>query len=161
LEVSDQGPANGAKPTIGTLLKRAEQSMVRVKTTALRPIGLTLAQYVALVELDRSPGVTAAALARACFVSPQAMMVLSAAMEQQGLIARQPHPRHANVNEIFMTPAGRGRLSAARVRIENIEGQVLATYSDTDLEQFAEFLMRFTHAFETAEDTAAVLRTEE
>jgi DNA-binding MarR family transcriptional regulator len=48
----------------GTALKRAEQAMVRVKSAALKPSGVTLAQYVALVELDQQPGITGAALAR-------------------------------------------------------------------------------------------------
>jgi DNA-binding MarR family transcriptional regulator len=48
----------------GMALKQAEQAMVRAKSAALKPSGLTLAQYVALVELDAQPGITGAALAR-------------------------------------------------------------------------------------------------
>ena len=68
------------------LVKRAEQAMVRAKSTALKSVGLTPSQYVALFELDRQPGITAATLARACLVTPQAMMILLKTMEQQGLI---------------------------------------------------------------------------
>jgi len=50
--------------------------MVRAKSAALKPSGLTLAQYVAVVELDAQPGITGAALARASLVTPQAMMVV-------------------------------------------------------------------------------------
>ena len=45
---------------IGMVLKRAEQAMLRAKSAALKPVGLTLAQYVALTELDRQPGITGA-----------------------------------------------------------------------------------------------------
>ena len=67
--------------------------MVRSKGAALKSVGLTPAQYVALVELNQQSGITAATLARACLVTPQAMMILLKTMEQQGLISRSPYPR--------------------------------------------------------------------
>ena len=76
---------------LGRVLKRAEQSLLRAKSGALRPVGLTLAQYVALSELDAQPAITAAALARASLVTPQAMMVVLKSLEDQGLITRTPH----------------------------------------------------------------------
>jgi DNA-binding MarR family transcriptional regulator len=75
------------------LVKRAEQAMIRAKSAALKFVGLTPAQYVALLELDQQPGITAATLARSCLVTPQAMMILLKTMEQQGLISRSPHIR--------------------------------------------------------------------
>src|SRR5262249_28743435 len=85
--------------SLGMLLKRANESMVQAKSAVLKPVGLTLAQYVMLSELDKHPGLTGAALARACLVTPQAMMVVLKAADEQGLIERIPHPRHANVIE--------------------------------------------------------------
>ena len=40
------------EPRLGMLVKRAEQAMVRSKSVALKLVGLTPAQYVALVELE-------------------------------------------------------------------------------------------------------------
>src|SRR5256885_990552 len=88
---------------LGMLVKRAEQAMLRAKSNALKFVGLTPAQYVALHELDAQPGITAATLARLCLVSPQAIMTLLKSMEQQGLIARSFHPRHPNVLELHMS----------------------------------------------------------
>src|SRR5262249_44696368 len=98
------------EPRLGMLVKRAEQPMVGAKSVALKFVGLTPAQYVALVELDHQPGITAATLARACLVTPQAMMILLKTMEQQGLISRSSHPRHPNVLELHMTDVGREAL---------------------------------------------------
>jgi DNA-binding MarR family transcriptional regulator len=139
--------AGGEEPRLGTLVKRAEQEMVRAKSAALKPVGVTLAQYVALQELELQPGVTAASLARACFVTPQAMMVLLNSMEQQGLIARSVHARHANVLELHMTDVGREALYAARNRIEPIESRVWALFSPKELAVFREHLSRFIEAF--------------
>jgi DNA-binding MarR family transcriptional regulator len=130
------------------LVKQAEQAMLRAKNAALKSIGLTTAQYVALVELDLHPGVTAATLARACLVSPQAMMILLKTMEQQGLISRSPHPRHQNVLELHITDAGHEALAAARDRVGPIEQRVFRVFSAKELETFRGLLSRFIAAFE-------------
>lgn len=130
------------------LVKRAEQAMIRAKSVALKFVGLTPAQYVALVELDQRPGITAATLARACLVTPQAMMILLKAMEQQGLVSRSSHPRHPNVLELHMTDVGREALQAARERVDPIEQRVLDAFSARDLAAFRGLLSRFMDAFE-------------
>jgi DNA-binding MarR family transcriptional regulator len=136
------------EPRLGMLVKRAEQAMVRAKSAALKFVGLTAAQYVALFELDAQPGITAATLARACLVTPQAMMILLKSMEQQGLITRSFHPRHPNVLELHMTDVGREALHTARRRVEPMEQRVFAAYSSKDLAAFREYLSRFIEAFE-------------
>jgi len=132
------------------LVKRAEQAMVRSKSAALKSVGLTVAQYVALVELDQQPGITAASLARACLVTPQAMMILLKTMEQQGLITRAAHPRHSNVLEIYMTDVAHEALGEARALVDPIEQRVFGAYSAKDLAAFREFLSRFIEAFDKA-----------
>ena len=130
------------------LVKRAEQAMVRTKSMALKFVGLTPSQYVALVELEQQPGVTAASLARACLVTPQAMMILLKTMDQQGLITRSAHPRHPNVVELHMTDVGREALREARERVDPIEQRVFSEFSTRDLATFREYLSRFIEAFE-------------
>ena len=131
------------------LVKRAEQAMLRAKGNALKFVGLTPAQYVALHELELQPGITAATLARICLVSPQAMMILLKSMEQQGLITRSFHPRHPNVLELNMSDAGREALHAARERIEPMEAAVFGAFSAKELGVFREYLSRFAEAFDT------------
>ena len=131
------------------LVKRAEQAMVRTKSVALKAVGLTPAQFVALVELEQQPGIAAASLARACLVTPQAMMILLKSMDQQGLITRSAHPRHPNVLELHMTDVGREALREARERIDPIEERVFGAFSGRDRAVFRELLSRFITAFET------------
>ncbi len=136
------------RQSVSTLLKRAEQAMLRSKTAALKPVGLTLAQYVALAELEQKPDITAATLARACFVSPQAMMILLKTMEQQGLIGRRPHPRHPNVLELNVTDVGREALHAGRAQVTPVENRIFAAFSKQELEAFRVFLSRFVGAID-------------
>jgi DNA-binding MarR family transcriptional regulator len=143
---SSQRPS--AEPErLGMLVKRAEQAMIRAKSAALKAVGLTPSQYVALFELDRQPGITAATLARACLVTPQAMMILLKTMEQQGLIARSSHPRHPSVLELHMTAVGREALDGGRERVDPIERRVFGAFSAKDQAAFREFLLRFIAAF--------------
>jgi DNA-binding MarR family transcriptional regulator len=133
---------------IGMVLKRAEQALLSAKSAALKPAGLTLAQYVALAELERQPAITGAALARACLVTPQAMMVVLKALEDQGLISRASHPRHPNVLELHLTDPGREALHAGRKRVEPLERRVLDAFSPAELETFTELLDRLIEATE-------------
>jgi len=140
--------ATPADQRIGMVLKRAEQAMLRAKSAALKPAGLTLAQYVALAELGRQPGITGATLARACLVTPQAMMVVLKSLEEQGLIVRSPHPRHPNVLELHVTAAGGEVLDTARHRVEPVERRVTDTFSPGELEALGALLTRWTEALE-------------
>lgn len=141
----------GSTPTdqrLGKILKRAEQALLRAKSAALKPIGLTVAQYVVLAELDRHPGITGATLARACLVTPQAMMVVLKTMEEQGLVSRSPHRRHPNVLEVHITDVGREALQMARERAEPVERRVVDSFSPEELEILCALLSRFTEAID-------------
>lgn len=145
---SIEGKSPNEEERLGMLVKQAEQAMIRAKSAALKFVGLTPAQYVALVELNEQPGVTAATLARACLVTPQAMMILLKTMEQQGLVSRSPHARHANVLELHMTNVGREALQAARERVDPVEQRVFNRFSEKDIALFRRLLRRFIDAFE-------------
>jgi DNA-binding MarR family transcriptional regulator len=132
--------------SLGMVLKRAEQDMLRVKNAALKPVGLTLAQYVALAELDRQPAITAATLARRCLVSPQATMVVLKTLEEQGLITRSPHSRHANVLELHITGAGREALHAGRERVDPVEERIVGAFSEAELRTLRKLLHRWSEA---------------
>jgi DNA-binding MarR family transcriptional regulator len=130
------------------VLKRAEQSLLRAKASALKPAGLTLAQYVALCELESQPGITGASLARACLVTPQAMMVVLKAMHEQGLVDRTPHPRHANVLELHLTDVGREALEGARRLVEPVEQRLHKALPPKDAAVLTELLTRVIHETE-------------
>ncbi len=134
--------AAGDDQSLGKVLKRAEQSLLRAKSGALKPAGLSLAQYVALAELDQHPGSTGSALARACLVTPQAMMMVLKALEEQGLIARTPHERHRNVLEVHLTGAGREALHVGREHAEPVEQRFLAAMSRTEQSTLRALLQR-------------------
>jgi DNA-binding MarR family transcriptional regulator len=129
-------------------LKRAEQALMRAKGAALKEVDVTLPQYVALVELDAHPGVAGATLARACLVTPQAMMVVLKSMDEQGLIERTPHPRHGSVVEIRLTDVGREALSAGRRKVKPLERRLLDAFSEGELTTLRSLLARVAGAID-------------
>jgi len=149
--VSSSSDPSPTDESLGKLLKRTEQTLLRAKSAAVKTVGLTLPQYVALAELSERPGITGAELARACLVSPQAMMVVLKGMEEQGLVERTQHPRHQTVLEIHLTSVGREALSAARKRAEPIEQRIANALSKEQIETLRALLRR---CIEAVGDTA-------
>jgi DNA-binding MarR family transcriptional regulator len=141
--------------SLGKLLKRSEQALLRAKSAAVKAVGLTLPQYVALAELAERPGITSAELARACLVSPQAMMVVLKAIEEQGMVERTQHPRHQTVLETHLTSVGREALSEAHKRAKPIERRIVRALSDNEIESLRSLLGRCIEAVEEAAPPAA------
>lgn len=132
--------------SLGMVLKLAEQRLLRAKSAAVKRAGVSLAQYVALEQLECQPGITGAALARACLVTPQAMMVALKSMQDQDLISRTAHPRHANVLEIHLTPVGKEALAAARARARPVEARIASAFSVDELNTLRGLLSRLAQA---------------
>ncbi|MEO3796165.1 MarR family transcriptional regulator [Nonomuraea sp. B10E15] len=118
-----------ADERLGLDIKRAEQALIAAKQAAVRPAGLTVPQYAALFALSDNPGISGAALARACLVTPQAMTVVLKNLEERGLVERSPHPWHRNVLETRLTPAGLAALEAADERAVLIERAIAGEFS--------------------------------
>jgi DNA-binding MarR family transcriptional regulator len=140
--LAGESASGDAEQSLGRLLKRAEQTLLRAKSAAVKPVGLTLPQYVALAELERRPGITGAQLARACLVSPQAMMVVLRSSEEQGLVERRLHARHQTVLEVYLTDAGREALASARTRVEPVERRITDALSSEEIATLRVLLAR-------------------
>lgn len=106
---------------LGLDIKRAEQVLMAAKGAALKPLDLTVAQYAALFALSGSPGISGAALARACLVTPQAMTAVLKTLEERGLVTRTAHPWHQKVLETRLTDEGAALLDRADERAVRIE----------------------------------------
>ena len=77
---SKPNPKPDVEAGAGYLIKRVQQSLRRLCDAALRPTGLSMAQYVALRALADHPDASAAELARLCFVTRQSLQDLLAGL---------------------------------------------------------------------------------
>ncbi|MGD1222721.1 MULTISPECIES: MarR family winged helix-turn-helix transcriptional regulator [Streptomyces] len=117
---------------LGSHLKRAEQALNATKTAVLKPAGVTVAQYSALLHLGANPGISAAALARLCAVTPPTMNTVLKNLQDRGLIERTPHEWHKNVLETRLTEEGRSVLADADARAVRVERALAAEFTDEE-----------------------------
>ena len=97
----------------GYLLKRVQQALRLKMDSELRNLNLSTAQYAALSALEEEPNASNAALARACFVTPQTMIEVVQGLENLGFITRHSHPEHGRIIQTVITPGGQHKLVAA------------------------------------------------
>ncbi|WP_197093981.1 MarR family winged helix-turn-helix transcriptional regulator [Nonomuraea sp. SBT364] len=139
-----------AEERLGLDIKRAEQELIAAKQVAVRAAGLTVPQYAALFALAGSPGISGAALARACLVTPQAMTVVLKNLEERGLVERTTHPWHRNVLETRLTERGRVALEAADARAVTIERAIADELAGEERETLRALLTRCGEAIRRA-----------
>ncbi|MDP9864056.1 MULTISPECIES: MarR family winged helix-turn-helix transcriptional regulator [Streptosporangium] len=128
---------------LGSHVKRVEQELMALKHMVLKPSGLTVPQYQALYFLGESPGMSAAALARACLVTPQTMATTLGNLENKGLVERTAHPWHRNVLETRLTEKGRAALEEADASASAVERLLSETFTAGEREQLIALLGRF------------------
>jgi DNA-binding MarR family transcriptional regulator len=127
---------------LGSHVKRAEQALNATKTAVLRPAGVTVAQYSALLHLSANPGISAAALARLCVVTPPTMNTVLKNLQDRGLIERTPHEWHKNVLETRLTAEGRAVMADADARAVRVERALAAEFTDEEREALVGLLGR-------------------
>ncbi|WP_406282358.1 MarR family winged helix-turn-helix transcriptional regulator [Streptomyces sp. NBC_00209] len=127
---------------LGLDIKRAEQALMAAKSAALKDAGLTVAQYAALLALSDNPGISGAALARACLVTPQAMAGVLKHLEERGLIARSAHPYHQKMLETRLTEAGTETLRHADERAVRIERRIADALTPGERDALRDLLAR-------------------
>lgn len=120
---------------LGTLIKQAEQALMAEKNRVLRPFGLTVPQYSALLILSEQPAISSARLARLCGVTAQAMNGVVGLLEQRGLINRSQSADHAKVFLLGLTHAGAAVLKQADQEAVGVERRLADAYTAADLGQ--------------------------
>lgn len=125
---------------LGTLIKQAEQALIAEKNRVLRPFGLTVPQYSALLVLSEHPLISSARLARLCGVTAQAMNGVVGLLEQRGLISRAQSADHAKVLLLGLTPAGGALLQQADQEAVAVERRLAQAYGDDELGRFRAYL---------------------
>lgn len=127
---------------LGLVIKRAEQTLIRAKSEALTPFGLTVPQYAALLTVSEESGITAAELARRCLVTPQTMTTVIRNIADKGLVERRPHPTIGHVQQTFLTAEGRRLLKKADLAAVAVEQQLVRSMSSSDRRLVRELLER-------------------
>ena len=116
-------------PQVGYTLKHAQSLLHLRMEEALRPLRLTVSQYSCLHHLRREPGISAAALARATFVTRQSMNAMLQQLIDRDLVARPSRAESGRALPTKLTVAGAASLDAAQNRVDGVEQRMLAGLS--------------------------------
>ncbi|MBX8690173.1 MarR family transcriptional regulator, partial [Mycobacterium sp. 20091114027_K0903767] len=87
----------------GYLVKRVQQSLRRNCDAALRPTGLSMAQYTVLRALADHPQASAAELARLCFVTRQSLQDVLSGLRADALVEESAGPQRGRARSLQLT----------------------------------------------------------
>jgi DNA-binding MarR family transcriptional regulator len=119
-------------PQVGYLVKQAQSLLHLRMEEALRPLQLTVSQYSCLHHLRREPGISAAALARATFVTRQSMNAMLQQLIDRDLVTRPSRPESGRALPTLLTDAGAEALDAAQHLVDDVQQRMLAHLSTTE-----------------------------
>ena len=135
---------------VGYELKRAQHALRAATDAVARQQGLTTPQYSALDALGRSPGLHGAALARACFVTPQTMDQLLKRLEVSGLISRASDPAHGRRLPYSLTESGRRVLDVMTEAMDAVQIRMVSGLSAEDVETLSSHLRSCAESLQTS-----------
>lgn len=131
---------------LGYALKRAQHALRTAMDDALRPLGLTSAQYAVLSAIELDPGISNATLARAAFVTAQTMQGIVANLEKAALLKRKVDPAHGRILKGQLTRKGETVLRDAHERVARVEGLMLARLDAGEAQHLTNRLLDFCEA---------------
>src|ERR1700734_3021220 len=134
--------ATEAERSIGYLVKRVQQGLRRECDAALKPTGLSMAQYSMLRALHEHPEASAAELARLCFVTRQSLQDVLNGLRAAGLVETSDAPPRGRARSLQLTRLGSRRLAAAHDAVFGVEAVMLQGISARDRRTVAEVLLR-------------------
>jgi DNA-binding MarR family transcriptional regulator len=115
--------------TLVYLVGRVNQGIRRELRSRLAGWELSVPEFTALSILKRRAGLSNAQLARRSLVTPQTMIEILAGLERRGLVLREVDPAHGRILRAELTDAGMRLISAAELRIEALQAEVLRDVS--------------------------------
>ncbi|RKN04267.1 MarR family transcriptional regulator [Streptomyces radicis] len=121
-------------------MRRADLALQSTKEPPLRKLGVSGSLYAVLINLEVTPGLTGAELARTVGVTPQAIAPLVGKLVDRGWVERRPHPRHANVQELHLTANGRRELAGADRLMVHLDRHLQDSLGDDDYRRLCALL---------------------
>jgi len=135
-------------PRVAYLVYRVERRLRTRIDEVVRLHGVTTTEYVTLSVLRRRDGMSVAQLARWAFVTPQAMNVLIAGLEERKLVRRRPDPQHGRVRKTSVTRKGIQVLDRCDRSLDKIENDMLGQLPSDNIDLLRDMLATCAHSLE-------------
>ncbi len=128
-------------PRLFYLLNRARHALFKAADVDLiETLDITGAQLGALFVLGETPGCTLGDLAERLDLNASAVTGLSDRLERAGFIARKPSETDRRVTNLFLTPAGKDRVRAAKPLLADVNARLCEGFSEEEIALVARFL---------------------
>jgi DNA-binding MarR family transcriptional regulator len=121
---------------LGYLLYRITAALRPEVTAELKPLSLTLPEFVCLRILSMHPGRSSAELARDTNVSPQAMNTVLRGLQEMGVVERPASVSSGRALPASLTPKGKALLKRAEAAVRVADDRVLASLTPTQRREF-------------------------
>jgi DNA-binding MarR family transcriptional regulator len=125
---------------LGYLLYRIMTALKPAATAELKPLGLTLPEFVCLRILSMSPGRSSAELARDTNVSPQAMNTVLRGLQEVGVVERPASVSSGRALPACLTPKGKALLKRAEAAVRVADDRVLASLTPGQRREFKQLV---------------------
>ncbi|OHV01125.1 MarR family winged helix-turn-helix transcriptional regulator [Mycobacterium talmoniae] len=125
---------------LGYLLHRVGAALRPEVAAALRPLNLSLAEFVCMRMLSLRPGLSSAELARQGNVTPQAMNTVLRRLEELGAVSRPESVPSGRALPATLTRDGQALLKRAEAAVSTADGRILAKLSSAEQREFRRML---------------------
>ncbi|HEV7359521.1 MAG TPA: MarR family transcriptional regulator [Mycobacterium sp.] len=125
---------------LGYLLYRVAAALRPEVSAVLRPLCLTLPEFVCLRILSMSPGMSSAELSRSANVTPQAMNTVLRRLEEIGVVERPTSVSSGRALPATLTSQGRTLLRRAEAAVGNADARILAKLTAAQQREFKRML---------------------
>ena len=141
--------------TLGFLVADIARLLRRSMDRRLQSLGLTQAQWRAIVHLSRSEGMTQAALAESLEIQPITLTRLIDRMETAGWVERRTHPLDRRAVQLYLTAQSQPILEQMHARAADTLNEATRGVTPRAQRQLVATLEQLKHNLIAAE-TAAV-----
>ena len=148
-------PALFTDRTLGFLVADIARLLRRSMDRRLQSLGLTQAQWRAIVHLSRSEGMTQAALAESLEIQPITLTRLIDRMESAGWVERRTHPLDRRAVQLYLTSQSQPILEQMHARAADTLNEATRGVTPRAQRQLVATLEQLKHNLIAAE-TAAV-----
>lgn len=138
----------GPDGRIGYLLRQTQHALWIALEAALRPLGITAAQFGVLRLVEVTPGASGADLASDSMYSPQSTHEMLVGLEAAGLVERRVDPHDRRRRGAYVTPTGARTLRQAHRLVIAIEEQMMDGLTENQRDQFKTWLVQAAKAIE-------------
>jgi DNA-binding MarR family transcriptional regulator len=130
--------------SVGYLFKRVQQGLRRRCDAALKPTGISMAQYAVLRALAEHPDASAAELARLCFVTRQSLQDVLTGLRAADLVetgSANQAPRRGRSRSLALTRRGSRQLTAAHDAVSTVQAAMSQGVSVSEQRSVANVLI--------------------